>query len=488
MQILAGLAASAAMVTSLVGCSGIIPSGGQPQARASTPASTPTSTPASAKPVTARSARNTAKQAKQAKQDSEWVEGLPGTLPSQDRPVPSPDRSAENSAPPPIASMNSAFAPALLVSGGAPIRPLAGGSEIAAAQQVREGPDLSRLPLAADDAAGALAAFRTSCPSLLNRDDRSGLTRKGDWSAACAAAKEFGQGSPTAFFARYFETLQVGDGKAFATGYFEPEIAGRRSRGSGYDIPVYRRPDDLVEVDLGQFSEDWKGKRVRGRVQDGRLVRYADRAAIEDGALKGRGLELAFAADPIEFFFLQIQGSGRLIGPDGSVIRIGYDGQNGHDYLGIGRVLLDEGRLEPGEAGLEGIIRWLRTNPKEGRELMRRNGSYIFFRELTGDGPLGAMGWPVTGENTVAVDPRYVPMGAPVILAMDRAEPNGLWVAQDTGGAIKGPNRFDTFWGAGSRARQIAGGMAARGQAVILVPKGTFNRLKAEAQSAARGQ
>ncbi|MEO1046121.1 MAG: murein transglycosylase A [Pseudomonadota bacterium] len=347
------------------------------------------------------------------------------------------------------------------------------------------GPSLFELPITADDARGALNAFRTSCPSLLNREDRSGLTRRADWSDACAAANGWREDDAASFFQIHFETIQVSDGSAFATGYFEPEIAGSRTRRPGYDVPVYARPADLVEVDLGQFVDDWKGKRVRGRVEQGKLVRYADRAMIEDGALDGRDLEIAWAADPVEFFFLQIQGSGRLVTPEGEIIRIGYNGQNGHDYLGIGRVLREEGRLEPGQASLQGIQQWLRDNPEEGRVLMRRNASYIFFRELKGPGPLGSLGWPVRGEDSAAVDPAYVPMGAPVFLSMDRGEPNGLWVAQDTGGAIRGANRFDTFWGAGSRARAIAGGMAARGRALILVPLGTFDRLRQESGTGA---
>lgn len=349
----------------------------------------------------------------------------------------------------------------------------------AADMALQQGPSVVELPITPEDAQGALIAFRTSCPSLINpnRQDRSGLTQSQDWADACAAAKGWREDDAAAFFQVHFETLQVGDGTAFATGYFEPQIAGSRTRRPGYEVPVYARPTDLVDVDLGQFADQWKGKRVRGRVEDSKLVRYADRAAIEDGALAGRGLEIAYAADPIEFFFLQIQGSGRLVSPEGEVIRIGYNGQNGHDYLGIGRVLRDEGRLEPGQANMQGIQQWLRDNPEEGRALMRRNASYIFFRELTGPGPLGSMGWPVSGDDSAAVDPAFVPMGAPVFLSMDREEPNGLWVAQDTGGAIKGANRFDTFWGAGSRARTIAGGMSARGQALILVPLGTFDRL-----------
>ena len=203
---------------------------------------------------------------------------------------------------------------------------------------------------------------------------------------------------------------------------------------------------------------------------------YYTRAEIEAGALAGRGLEIGYAADPIDLFFLQIQGSGRLIQPDGSVMRIGYDNQNGREYVAIGRLFRARGVLQPGAAGMKEIMAWMRANPDEGAALMRENLSYIFFKELTGPGPLGALALPVTPRATVATDPNFVPLGAPVFLDMDRAEADGLWVAQDTGGAIKGANRFDTFWGAGAEAEVIAGGMASNGRAIVLLPKGVAAR------------
>ena len=352
---------------------------------------------------------------------------------------------------------------------------------------VRPGPSLNELGLTPDRARPALAAFRITCPVVTKRADASGLTRQADWVAPCAAAPGWPDGDAAGFFAAHFDTVAVGEGKAFATGYYEPEINGSRTPQLGYDIPIYRRPPDLVEVDLGLFSEAWKGKKIRGRVEEGKLVPYPDRGQIEDGALKGRGLEIGWAADPVEFFFLQVQGSGRLRLPDGQVMRIGYDGQNGRDYVGIGATMRDRGLLEPGKASMQGIMEWLRAHPEEGRALMRENKSFVFFRELTGPGPIGALGQPVTGRATVAADPAFVPLGAPVWLTLDRPEANGLWVAQDTGGAIKGANRFDTFWGAGGEARQIAGGMSARGQAWLLLPKGVLARLESgDVRTAAR--
>jgi membrane-bound lytic murein transglycosylase A len=347
----------------------------------------------------------------------------------------------------------------------------------AAASGVIAGPDFATLGVKAEQAAAALAAFRLSCPSVQRRADTSGLTQGADWTESCAAAKNWPDKDALAFFARHFGTVQIGAGTAFVTGYYEPEIAASRDKRPGYDVPIYRRPADLVEADLGQFADDLKGRKIRGRVEDGQFVRYYDRTAIESGALEGRGLEIAWAADAAEFFFLQVQGSGRLRLPDGGVMRIGYDGQNGRSYVGIGKLLLDRGELQRGQASMQGILDYLRADPVRGAAVMNENPSWVFFRELTGPGPLGALGVPVTGRASVAADPKYVPLGAPVFLSLDRAEPNGLWIAQDTGGAIKGANRFDSFWGAGEEARAIAGGMAARGSALLLLPRASIARL-----------
>jgi membrane-bound lytic murein transglycosylase A len=352
----------------------------------------------------------------------------------------------------------------------------AGDGTNAAGLGIVRGPQIATLNISRQKADAAMAAFRTSCPGLLRRSDQSGLTQNTEWQASCDAVKSW-SGDAVSFFAAYMDTVQVGDGKAFATGYFEPEIAGSRTQQAGYDVPIYKRPADLIDVDLGEFSDDLKGKKIRGKVKGSNLTLYDDRAMIENGSLSARGLEIAYAADPIEFFFLQVQGSGRLRLTDGSVMRIGYDSQNGRDYVGIGKLMKDRGLLAPGESSMQGIVSWLRRNPEEGKKIMQENKSFIFFRELTGAGPLGAMGYPVVGETSVAADVKFVPLGAPVFLSLDRAEPNGLWVAQDTGGAIKGSNRFDTFWGAGDRARAMAGGMAARGSALLFLPKASVARL-----------
>ena len=325
-------------------------------------------------------------------------------------------------------------------------------------------------PQPMDEAAAqrALEAFRLSCPVLLKRTDATGLTKAGQWDALCAEAAAVIPGRAATFFRDRFEWAQVGDGKAFATGYFEPEIAGSRVPAPGYATPVYSLPPDLVRCTRADGVEG------RGRFDaTGACVAYFTRAEIEDGALVGKGLEIGWAADPVAMFFLEIQGSGRLRLPDGTVMRIGYAGQNGHAYVAIGKLLRERGALEPGKATMQAILDWIAAHPAEGKALMRENASYIFFRELTGPGPLGALNIPVIPRGSVAADPAFIPLGAPVYLTMDRAEANGLWVAQDTGGAIKGANRVDTFWGAGEEAKSLAGGMAANGRAWVLLPKGT---------------
>jgi membrane-bound lytic murein transglycosylase A len=339
------------------------------------------------------------------------------------------------------------------------------------------GPAIGSLPITPAAASRALAAYRLSCTAMQKRTDQSGLTRGSDWAESCTAAANWPARDALSFFTTYFEAVQVGDGKAHSTGYYEPEIAGSRNRRPGYEVPVYAKPSDLVELDLTPFSETLKGKRIRGRFQGQNFVPYYERAEIEKGALDGKVPVIAWAADPVEMFFLEVQGSGRLRLPEGGVMRIGFAGQNGRDYTGIGKLMRDRNLLAPGQASMQGIMKYLRDNPEEGRAIMNENKSYVFFRELTGAGPLGSMGLPVTPMASVAADPMFTPLGAPVFLSMDRAEANGLWVAQDVGGAIKGSNRFDTFWGAGDDARAIAGGMNTRGTAWLLLPVGTLARL-----------
>jgi membrane-bound lytic murein transglycosylase A len=366
------------------------------------------------------------------------------------------------------------------------LRPVSPDRPNAALVGVVRGTVVAGLGFQPGNAREALAAFVTSCPRLIRRTDNSGLTRPDDWRAACDAAGSWPGDDAAGFFTTYFETAQVAGGDAFVTGYFEPEIAGVRTRQPGFDVPIYAAPPDMVRARAGDAAPLADGKMPMGRYdQDGKFVAYYDRGQIEDGALAGRGLEIGWAADRADVFFLQIQGSGRLHAPDGSVMRLGFAAQNGFAYSGIGSLMRARGLIGSGQGqypgSMQGILRYLREHPDEGRALMRENRSYVFMLETTGVaesiGPVGALGVPVRGRASVAVDPAFVPLGAPVWLQLDSTQASGLWVAQDTGGAIKGANRFDSFWGAGETARTIAGGMSARGRALVLLPKGTLVRL-----------
>ncbi|QYJ07633.1 murein transglycosylase A [Qipengyuania flava] len=365
-----------------------------------------------------------------------------------------------------------------------PVPPATQAVDSAAFAPLARGAAVGSLGISSGDAGTALVSFIESCPKILTREDASGLTYGEDWRPACEAAVDWPLSDARRFFTSYFETAQVAGGDAFATGYYEPEIRGSRTRMPGYDVPVYAMPPELIRAWPADTPENERtGRPPLGRYDaSGNFVLYYERAEIEQGALANRGLEIAWAADPVEFFFLQIQGSGLLRLPDGSLMRIGYAGQNGREYVGIGRVMRERGMIGDGTpyaTSMQGIMAYIRDNPKEGAEVMRLNKSWIFFRELDTDGPLGSLGVPVRREASVAVDPKFVPYGAPVFLDLEHDVADGLWIAQDTGGAIKGANRFDTFWGNGDDARQIAGGMSSRGTAQILLPRGTIQRLEA---------
>ena len=338
-------------------------------------------------------------------------------------------------------------------------------------------PVATPIPGFAADAA-ALEAFRRACARLLQRADASGLTRPEDWRPACADVS----GDPAAFFQRHFTPVRLGDGKGMATGYYEPLVRGF-DRATPGAAPILGRPPELVDIDLAAFgvprSPDIPAT-IRGVVKDNRVVPAPDRAAIEGGAFAGRGLEIGWAADPVDLFFLQIQGSGRLALPDGRSFRIGYAGQNGRPYVAIGKLLRDRAILQ--KAGMAEIRGWLAANPDAGKALMRENPSYVFFRRLPDslDGPIGALGVPILPEANAAADASTLPLGAPVwIETMVEGQPyRRLLVAADTGGAIRGANRFDIFFGAGDAAARRAGALAAPLDALILLPKAAAARLQ----------
>ncbi|WP_375289097.1 murein transglycosylase A [Qipengyuania sp.] len=363
--------------------------------------------------------------------------------------------------------------------------------------RISRGPDVASLAISEAQADRALRSFVESCPKLLAREDDSELTRAEDWRGVCEAATTIAPGNALAFFRDRFETVRIADGKAFLTGYYEPEIRGSRERRVGYDQPVFAMPGDLIRdpnwtgdgrAPLGKMTADgFKPYDDRAEIVAGSLLPSNTPLVYRDGvdypppAADGRAPVIAWAADPVEFFFLQIQGSGLLRLPDGGIMRIGYAGQNGRGYTAIGAVMREQGLLGDGPGqypgSMQGLMQYIREHPVEGAALMNRNQSWIFFREVVGDGPYGALNVPVRARASVAADPAFTPLGAPVWLDVDRAEADGLWIAQDTGGAIKGANRFDTFWGNGEDARRIAGGMTARGDALVLLPKGVPARL-----------
>ena len=333
-----------------------------------------------------------------------------------------------------------------------------------------------------DHIAAAVPAFVKSCAVLraLAPGARLGIAgTAGDWRAPCAAAAGLAAATDDqarAFFEGSFVPYLAADNdktEGLFTGYFEPELAGARMRGAGFATPLLRRPPDLVSADLGPFRPSWRGERTAGRVVDGQLRPYPTRAEIERGALARDHLALLWVASPIDAFFLQIQGSGRVRLPDGSLVAVGYAGDNGRPYVAIGRLLIERGALTRDQVSLATIRAWLKAHPDEAGALMDANPSYVFFREITGPAPLGSEGVALTPGRSLAVDRAFVPLGVPVWL--DIAQGDRRWrrlmVAQDTGGAIRGPVRGDVFWGTGPTAEAQAGGMRAHGEYVILLPR-----------------
>jgi membrane-bound lytic murein transglycosylase A len=342
-----------------------------------------------------------------------------------------------------------------------------------------------------DRAAEALAAFRQSCAVIENQSptadfDRHRIAgRYGDWQTLCREAAAVAPGDDAAaraFFERGFIPVAAANNRreeGLFTGYFEPTLRGSRRRQAPYTVPIHGRPSDLVSVDLGAFRDNLRGQRLAGRVVDGNLRPFADRAAIEDGALAGQGLEILWVDDPVDAFLLHVQGSGRVELDDGARIRIGYAAQNGHPYVAIGRVLADQGVLPLDAVTWPAIRDWLDRNPTEAGKLLRANPSYIFFRELPGDAPLGAQQAPLTPGRSLAVDRTFLPLGIPIWLDATHPRLDGpgdlplrrLMIAQDTGGAIRGPVRGDVFWGAGPEAAIIAGRMKHPGRYWLLLPR-----------------
>ena len=337
----------------------------------------------------------------------------------------------------------------------------------------------------ADRQGEALTTLLKSCASRLKFAENDAVGPEGiagkvaDWRPPCTAAISVDPQDAAAargYFEIWFRPYRVADNtetEGLFTGYYEPELAGARTRGGEFQTPLLKRPPDLVMAELGDFKPDLRGERIAGRVVNGRLRPYEKRAEIEAGALDSMNLAFLWVGDPVAAFFLQIQGSGRVDLPGGGMVRVGYDGQNGWPYVAIGRVMAERGLLDKDAATMQGIRAWLAAHPAETKGILDSNPSYVFFRELRGDGPIGSEGVTLTPGRSLAVDRTFLPLGAPMWLdAADGDERvRRLLVAQDTGGAIRGPVRGDVFWGHGAEAERRAGTMRARGGYFLLLPK-----------------
>ena len=295
---------------------------------------------------------------------------------------------------------------------------------------------------AADDHQAALSVFQNTCGDI---DDL-------EWQGLCAMAKDVGNAKD--FFEVFFQPVLIEDGEEMLfTGYYEPELKGSRQRGGIYQYPLHAVPDDLTDS-----------------------APYLSRRELEENdSLAGRDLEIAWLADPVDKFFLQVQGSGRIHLPDGSYIRVGYGGKNGREYTSVGLELVRRGAFEAHQVSADVIRNWVKTNPDEGKELLWINESYVFFREVSevpaDQGPLGAMNRSITEMRTIAVDPAITKLGAPVWIEKQGETPlNRLMIAQDTGSAIKGAQRADIFFGTGDAAGREAGRIKDSGRMVVLLP------------------
>ena len=331
-----------------------------------------------------------------------------------------------------------------------------------------------------DNLAEALPAFLLSCNALRTAEE---------WTSACAAASQVRNNDPSAareFFETSFAPWLVhsptGATEGLVTGYYEPLLSGSRHFGREFRFPIYSVPPDLLTIDLTQTNPELKGVRLRGRIQDKKIVPYYSRAEIERGFAPVRGLEIVWVDDPVELFFLHVQGSGRIKLPSGEIMRVGFAEHNGHPYVSVGKILVERGELPLDKASMQGIKQWAAKNPGKIAPLLQQNPAYVFFRELPGStsGPIGAQGVPLTPGRSIAVDPQTTPLGAPVFLAttapLSMRQLNRLVIAQDTGTAIKGPLRADFFWGFGEDASQSAGRMRQVGTMWVLYPRGSQPR------------
>ena len=323
-----------------------------------------------------------------------------------------------------------------------------------------------------EDLQPAFETFKASCTAL---------ERQPTWRTVCAETRTLSPADLRVWFEMRLRPWQLvnpdGSSTGLVTGYYEPVLKGSRTPGKPYLQPVFAPPDDLVDVELGELYPELKHMRLRGRIEGRKLVPYWSRADWAQQEDRRSPAALLWLDDALDFFFMQIQGSGQVLLDDGSRIRLGYADQNGHPYRSIGKWLIDRGEIKAEQASMAGIKAWAKAHPQRAQELMNANPSLVFFRELPADGagPPGAMGLALTPERSIAVDPRHVPLGAPVWLATtwpnDTRPLQRLMLAQDTGGAIRGVVRADFYWGSGPEAGAMAGKMRQKGSMWVLMPQ-----------------
>ena len=329
-----------------------------------------------------------------------------------------------------------------------------------------------------DNHAAALQAFRVSCATILKMSSAKTMggleTRIEDWRPVCKRAQRVDLRSAKAFFERAFQPVRLAPrARALVTSYYEPELRASRRPTGAFVHPLYARPPEVI-TRRGDY----------GVMVSGKLRPFLTRGQIYQGALRGRGLEIAYLDDAVDSFFLHVQGSGRLRFHDGKTTRVSFSAKNGHDYSSVGREMIRRGLTTRGRASAQIIQEYVRANPAEGMALLATNKSFIFFREATSldprRGPVGALGVQLTDGRSIAVDRRFTPLGAPVWLETDNS-PVGplrrLVIAQDTGSAIKGVQRADYFWGTGDAAGEMAGRMKHKGALTVLLPVAALRRL-----------
>ncbi len=332
-------------------------------------------------------------------------------------------------------------------------------------------------------------AYQRSCNRILKRNSQSNFDenpifgKMQEWQIACRKFDKINSKNPTAlrqFFEQNFTVYKVygdNDPTGLFTGYYEASLKGSKTRKGSYQYPLRARPDDLVMVDLGEFREELKGQRIAGRVKSGRLKPYETHGEIAAGQLpSSQDKTLVWVDSAVDAFFIQIQGSGIVSLDNGNIMRVGYAGQNGHPYYAIGRELIKRGALSKDNVSMQSIRDWLIQNPTQAREVMETNKSYVFFNEIDGEGPVGGEGIALTPMRSLAIDHSIIPYGMPAFISVEHPTEqnkkiNRLMMAQDTGGAIRGPVRGDFFWGYGTKAEELAGKMKSEGQYWFLIPK-----------------